>query len=183
MKRKTGDRAGWPRIVKQQYTQQKVESDAFKGYVTLLKFEEVLQPLWSKFTDKPICLVENGSYMLQHFPLDGGYALTTFISPNKEITQWYIDIIDHVGIDNGIPYFDDLYLDLIVVPGGKLIEKDIDEIEEALVEGDITKQQYDKAWTTFEQLKKEIEAGDFALLHATKKHFFKLLEKCKINGI
>lgn len=183
MKRKTGNRAGWPRIVKQQYTQQVLESDEFKGYVTLIKFEEVLHPLWSKFTDKPICLVENGSYMLQHYPFDGGYALTTFISPTKEITQWYIDIVDHVGTINGIPYFDDLYLDLIVVPTGKIIEKDIDEIEDALEKGSITKEQYDKAWATFEKLKRDIKAGNGALLRASKQHFFELIENLKVNGI
>ena len=181
MKRKTGNRAGWPRIVKQQYTQQIIESDEFKGYVTLIKFDEVLHPLWSKFTDKPICLVENGSYMLQHYPFDCGYALTTFISPTKEITQWYFDIIDHVGTMNGIPYFDDLYLDLIVVPTGKTIEKDIDEVEEALVKGDITKEQYDKAWDTFEKLKRDVEAGNLALLRVTKQHFLGLFEKLEDN--
>ena len=92
-------------------------------------------------------------------------------------------MIDHVGTEGGIPYFDDLYLDLIVVPGGKLIEKDIDEIEAALAEGEITKQQYDKAWTTFEKLKREIEAGDLALLHATEQHFLQLFGKNDIDGI
>ena len=174
MKRKTGDRAGWPRIVERQYTQQVIENDVFQGYVTLLKFDEVLQPLWAKFTDEPICLVENGSYMLQHIPFNEGYALTTFISPNHEITQWYFDIIDHVGTEGGIPYFDDLYLDLIVVPTGEVIEKDIDEVEEALAEGDISIEQYDKAWATFEQLKRDIEAGDLALLRASKQHFLQL---------
>lgn len=176
MKRKTGNRAGWPRIVKQQYVQKVLESDVFRGYVTLLKFDEVRQPLWSKFTAKPICLVENGSYMLQHFPFDSGYALTTFISPNKEITQWYFDMIDQVGLHNDIPYFDDLYLDLIVVPTGEIIEKDIDEIEEALEKGDISKEQYDKAWDTFKKLKRDIEAGDSALLRASKQHFSELNE-------
>ena len=179
MKRKTGNRAGWPRIIKQQYTQKIVENDEFQGYVTLLKFDEVLQPLWSKFTAEPICLVENGSYMLQHYPFNGGYALTTFISPNKEIMQWYIDIVDHVGISEGIPYFDDLYLDLIVVPTGEVIEKDIDEIEDALEKGDISKEQYDKAWETFEGLKKDIHEGNFELLRITKQHFFNYSKNLK----
>ena len=176
MKRKTGDRAGWPRIVKQQYTQQVIENDVFQGYVTLLKFDEVLQPLWAKFTDEPICLVENGSYMLQHYPFNEGYALTTFISPTKEITQWYFDIIDHVGVEEGIPYFDDLYLDLIVVPSGQLIEKDVDEVEQALLDGDISQKQYDKAWATFKKLKGDIEGGKCELLRVSKQHFLQLFE-------
>ena len=37
------------------------------------------------------------------------------------------------GIDaDGIPYFDDLYLDLVVYPGGTIIVDDMDELEEAL---------------------------------------------------
>ena len=176
MKRKTGDRAGWPRIEKQQYTQQVVENEVFQGYVTLLKFEKVLHPLWAKYTDEPICLVENSSYMLQHIPFNEGYALTTFISPNHEITQWYFDMIDQVGVEEGIPYFDDLYLDLIVVPSGQLIEKDVDEVEQALLDGDISQKQFDKAWATFNKLKGEIEAGKCALLRESKQHFLQLLE-------
>lgn len=51
----------------------------------------------------------------------------------NEILLWYIDMIAGQGIDiDDIPYFDDLYLDLIVYPDGSIIEDDRDELEQLL---------------------------------------------------
>ena len=45
----------------------------------------------------------------------------------------YIDMIDEQGYDEeGVPYFYDLYLDLVVYPNGIVIEDDMDELQEAL---------------------------------------------------
>ena len=52
---------------------------------------------------------------------------------NEKVTiiQWYIDICIQNGVENGRPFWDDLYLDLIVLPYGEMIQKDADELEEA----------------------------------------------------
>ncbi len=171
MKRKYGNRKGWGRIVKQQYTQREFQEVNFHGHVTLMRFDEVIHPLWARYTNKTICLVENGSYMLQQFPMDAKYCMTTFFSPKGELLQWYIDIIYATGLEDGVPYMDDLYLDLIVVPAGEVIEKDIDEMEQALGEGVVTQEQYDLAWRSFHEVKAAIDADDFLLFELSKKHF------------
>ena len=57
------------------------------------------------------------------------------------------------GIDrDGVPYFEDLYLDLVVYPDGTIIEDDRDELEEALVLKDISKEQYQLALDTGRRL-------------------------------
>lgn len=43
---------------------------------------------------------------------------------------------------DGAPYFDDLYLDLVVYPDGTVIVDDMDELEEALLEKGITQEQF-----------------------------------------
>lgn len=39
-----------------------------------------------------------------------------------EVVQWYIDIYYQNSIENNIPYIDELFLDIILLPSGELIE-------------------------------------------------------------
>lgn len=71
-----------------------------------------------------------------------------------EIQVCYMDIIAEQGYDNdGVPYFYDLYLDLVVYPDGTIIEDDMDELQNALKNSDITQQQFDLALNTCDKLK------------------------------
>ncbi|MGW8918535.1 DUF402 domain-containing protein [Paenibacillus lautus] len=65
---------------------------------------------------------------MQHFPSESNYCVTTMLNEKKEIIQWYFDISKNIGIsDQGVPFWDDLYLDVIVFPNGNLYIKDEDE--------------------------------------------------------
>lgn len=65
----------------------------------------------------------------------------------------YIDMIDSQGYDDdNVPYFYDLYLDLVVYPNGDIIVDDMDELQEALKKGEITEMQYNRALTTSQKL-------------------------------
>lgn len=51
----------------------------------------------------------------------------------EKILLWYIDMIAGQGIDaDGVPFFDDLYLNLVVYPDGTIVVDDMDELEDAL---------------------------------------------------
>lgn len=52
-----------------------------------------------------------------------------------------------------VPYFYDLYLDLIVYPDSTIIEDDMDELQNALEINDITQQQFDLAIKTSSEIK------------------------------
>ena len=76
------------------------------------------------------------------------------IDKNGEVLLWYIDMIDEQGIDNdGVPFFYDLYLDLVVYPNGEIVVDDMDELEDALANGIISQKQFDLAIETSEKLK------------------------------
>mgnify|MGYP003254487372 CR=1 FL=1 len=65
---------------------------------------------------------------------------------------WYIDMIAGQGIDvHNVPYLDDLYL--IVYPDGTIIVDDMDELEEALVKGRITREQFSLAIETSNRIR------------------------------
>ena len=57
----------------------------------------------------------------------------------------YIDICYEIGIENYIPWWDDLFLDIVALPTGEVIQQDEDELEEALESGSIYHKMYDLA--------------------------------------
>lgn len=87
-----------------------------------------------------------------------------------EIIQWYIDITYENGIENNMPYMDDIFLDLIVFPTGEVIQKDKSELEEALNNKWITQQQYDLAYKTFNKVLEEVQEGEFKFFSMSTKH-------------
>ena len=76
------------------------------------------------------------------------------MNENNDILLWYIDMIAKQGIDvDSIPYFDDLYLDLVVYPTGMIKVDDMVELEEALLRKEITEEQFNLAINTSNKLK------------------------------
>ena len=66
----------------------------------------------------------------------------------------YIDIIDSQGIDeDGIPFFSDIYLDLVVYPDGTVIVDDMDELEQAWAKNEISLEQYNRTLAVADKLK------------------------------
>ncbi|WP_339148892.1 MULTISPECIES: DUF402 domain-containing protein [unclassified Sutcliffiella] len=176
LKRRHGDRSEWKRIVKRQYSQKYIDSDGFKGYVTLLNIHKVKEPLTVHYEEKSVCIVDDGYMWLQHFPSHEHYSLTTMFDANGEVVQWYIDITDENGVDNDLPYTDDLFLDIIVLSTGDVIQKDSDELEEALAQGKINQAQYQLAWVVANKINQQIEKNEFLLMEQAKSHLKMLLE-------
>ena len=166
MKRRYLHRNEWKRIIKRDYKEMKLENGDFYGYVSLLIMNEVATPLITKPLHKEFCIVDNQYSWLQQLPLNENFAITTMFDNNGDIIQWYIDITFNNGVENGMPYMDDLYLDIIVLPTGEIIEKDKDELLDALQNQEITQQQYDFAYKIFHQLLEQIQNDTF--------HYFSL---------
>ena len=71
----------------------------------------------------------------------------------------------------GIPWFLDLYLDVIVTRSGQLILKNVHELELALEAREITKVQYDFAQVIASSLMNRIQFGGFGLLELAVSHY------------
>lgn len=81
------------------------------------------------------------------------------MNENEEVLLWYIDMIATKGVGkDGIPYFDDLYLDLVAYPDGTILEDDRNELEDALTQGNITMALFELANRTCQKLKTGILA-------------------------
>ncbi|MGR3764256.1 DUF402 domain-containing protein [Rossellomorea sp. NS-SX7] len=179
MKRKYGNHATWKRIIKKEYAQTYIDSTSFKGHVTLLHILDVAEPLIVRYRGKEICLADKGYFWLQHFPVNENFSLTTVFNPHGDIVQWYIDICFEIGIDNEVPWMDDLYLDIVKLPEGEVIHLDEDELDEAFAIGDITIEQYTLAWKVFSEINRLIEDGTFCLFALSSEHKHSLQQKLK----
>ena len=177
LKKRYLHRNDWNRIIQRDYQVLYFDDNDFKGFIALIKINEVTKPLITEYLNKKICIVDNHYSWLQQLPLDRNFAITTMFDENGEIIQWYIDITYEDGVDNCEPYMMDLFLDIIVLPTGEIIEKDKEELEEALQNNWITKKQYELAYQTFYCILNQIQEGTFKYFDLSLKHRSYLLEK------
>ena len=130
-------------------------SEWLTGYIGVIDIQKVSeQQIW-KFHGEDIVVCEKGIKWVSVLPENDWYCITAMLNEQKEILLWYIDMIAEQGVDeDGVPYFYDLYLDLVVYPDGTILVDDMDELEDALAKGDITKEQFQLALDTSEGLQK-----------------------------
>lgn len=144
----------WKCILSKELCGKNVNSTFFKGYIGLIEIKEVNEVQIWKCNGQNITVCDKGLKWLSILPQDDNYCITAMLNEKDEILLWYIDMIAGQGTDaEGIPYFDDLYLDLVVYPDGEIIVDDMDELEEALSQKDITQIQFDLAIETSNRLK------------------------------
>lgn len=142
IERKFADRSQWKRIQKRSFYVLEEQSSQYEGFVTFFYMHQVTKPLWKEYAFRCTKIADSGYLWIQNFPKDTHYTLTTMLDPSGNIVQWYADICKQHGIENNIPWFDDLYLDLTAIPNGTMELLDIDELEEAYTLHHITKNDY-----------------------------------------
>lgn len=97
-------------------------------------------------TPKNKVIIDNNYKLLGFYDYSSKVKLSAFYDKNNEIIEWYFDIAKKIGKENGVPYEDDLYLDIVVKPDGKIILLDEEELQEALKKFEITKAEYEMAY-------------------------------------
>lgn len=166
----------WKCIENKQIQGRNVITDFFQGYIELIKIEQVTEPQIWRFNGEDIVVCDRGLKWLSILPEKEYYCITAMLNKRNEILLWYIDMIADKGIDiDGIPYFDDLYLDLVVYPDGSIVEDDRDELEEALLSKDITQEQFDLALETSQKLQKGL-LSDVSLFAEYTKKCYEILD-------
>lgn len=117
------------------------------AYSALICFLPGCRELNVKDGDEPICLAGSGYKWLMYLPLNENWCLTSFYNPKNELLEWYFDISKCNFIDeNGIPCIDDIFLDLVILPDGRTITVDADELQDALDNNQITIEDYNHAY-------------------------------------
>ena len=96
---------------------------------------------------------------------------------NNEIVEWYFDISKEIGKENDMPYEDDMYLDVVLLPNGKITLLDEDELEDALNQEKITKQEFEEAYQEANRLMEQIKDKADKLKEFTDKYLAIMLQK------
>ena len=135
------------------YYQKKIETEFFNGIVGYVKLKDINKPVIISNDLETICIKDNDYEWLEFYPDNGKYTICAVFDNNSNIVEWYFDVSKNVGIEDGIPYQDDLYLDLVISPNGEYLVLDEDELLKAEKEGDITHKDVEDAYKILEYLK------------------------------
>lgn len=135
----------------------------FVGDVYLKKYIHIKK---KHLLDSGVCIQNDNYKWLQFYQYNKKACLTTIYDNNNNIVEWYFDIAKEIGKENGIPYQDDMYLDVVLKPNGEVVLLDEDEFEEAFERKEFTKDEYDEAYKTAYELmdrlkNKQNEMKDF----------------------
>ena len=143
----------WKCILSKNRIGKQVDMPQIKGYLGLLTINAVSEKQIWKYDNKEVVVCDNGYHWLTILPRDEFYCITVMMDKDYQMKVSYIDMIDTQGCDEDkVPFFYDLYLDLVVYPNGDIIVDDMDELQEALASGEITVSQYNQAITTSQKL-------------------------------
>lgn len=164
MKRKRLSHDSWKCILSKELHIKQVNTEFFYGYIALMEVNDITCTQTWRFRGEDIVVCDKGMKWLSIMPQDDYYCITAMLDENGKVILWYIDMIAAQGVDaDGVPYFDDLYLDLVIYADGTVVVDDMDELEDALASGDITNEQFELAIGTCERLKAGM-AGDVEAL-------------------
>lgn len=170
MKRSYLDYREWVCIREKTRAGQAVRMENFRGYVGLMHILAVEEVQTWHFNGESMVVCDAGMQWLTMLPENGEYCITAMLDSNARPLVWYIDMIDAQGIDeNGVPWFDDLYLDLVVYPGGTVLTDDRDELDAALQSGEITPGQHAKALAVERMLREGLLASVEELAEITER--------------
>lgn len=123
-------------------------------YLSVKKIISIKEPF---IVENGLCLINNGYYIIEVLPKEANYTMRVYFNEEKERLEYYFDISSHNGLDeeSRIPYYDDLYTD-ITITGDKIEVLDEDELMKALEEHKISRDEYNLANKTKDELLQSI---------------------------
>ena len=131
----------------------RLDEDNLNGYASLLKIEEVTRPFFVGEKGSEICIHDNGYSELCYLPDNENWQVYAIYDNDGCIIEWYFDITRKNAVDeNGEPYCDDLYLDAALMPDGKILILDEDELCAARDNGSVSQAEFDMAYNVLNKL-------------------------------
>ena len=147
----------------------------FVGDIALIKFNKMNKPYMVE--NLKLCMANNNYKWLEIYDYNKKYRLTAMYNENNEIIEWYFDIARKIGKDNGMPYEDDLYLDVVVTPTGDIILLDEDELKKAFDRFEVNESDYDMAYNEAKKLIELLEDNKDKLRVFTDKYLNEMLKE------
>ena len=149
-----------------------IDEEDFKGDIYLNHFIKVVKPF--EIYDG-VYLYDNEYKWLEFYDYESRIRLTAIYDENNKIVEWYFDIARSIGKEDGIPYEDDMYLDVVIRPNGDIVLMDEDELKEAFDKKEMTKKEYDEAYKVANDLIEKLKNNKDKLQEYTDKYLRKML--------
>ena len=138
------------------------ENKEFNGYIALKYIKEISKPLTYFCNGKRYVGLNKGYTIIEYVPFDKNYNCRVFFDDLNRLICFYFDINNGNGIENNVPWYDDLYLDVVmecpaITECGYYIRLD-DEIEfkQALKDGLIDEETFNKGYEVVFNLMNEL---------------------------
>ena len=158
------------------YHQMHMDNELFKGWVSINYLTDGEERFWEyeKSGKVPVC--GKGMIWLTLIPDDRKRCIGAYIKPDRRVSVWYVDVIEETGIDeDGVVYYIDKYLDVILTPQGDIVVMDRDELDAAYASGELTDAQYEAALQEGEWILEELAAD----IEKTEKYCLDILAKAE----
>jgi predicted RNA-binding protein associated with RNAse of E/G family len=151
------DKRHWRRIVDREYVEVKVNNNKFKGIIGLVTMKKVREPLEVSVVGQKITVADDNYQWLQILPEKKRYSITVMIDSEGNPLEYYFDINIKNITQKGNARTLDLFLDVLVLPNGEYELVDEEDLQRALEQGQITRQQYHEAYVIAHQLMIKID--------------------------
>lgn len=145
----------------------------FVGDIALIKFNKMNKPYMIENIN--LCMANDNYKWLEFYDYNKKYRLTAMYNENNEIIEWYFDIARKIGKEKGMPYEDDLYLDVVVTPKGDIKLLDEDELKDAFDRFEVNKSDYEMAYNEAKQLMNQLQNNKDKLKEYTDKYLKQML--------
>lgn len=171
LKRKYADRPTWERILEKDFTFIHEYDEENTIYITYFHIHKVKDILEKNYGQKKCIIVDNGYLWIGLYPTNGNFATTIMLNEKKEIVQIYFDVIKSSGIDfRKIPYIDDMFLDIVKIPGEKSILLDKDDLIKAYTSGIISEDDFNLANNVGKMLVEKIDNDEENIINKYQKY-------------
>ena len=172
VKRVRSDRCAWREDSAKGFLVEKIKSGDISGYITLATIDHIHLPwTWGHEKEK-FCIADLGYGWFSYFPEGKRYVVHAIFDSHACLVLWYIDICSrHCLSEDGVPYFDDLFLDIVVLPSRKYFLKDEEELWQALTSKVITKGEYDQAGSDGSTIIENIKNDEFPFFEYSQSNY------------
>ncbi len=160
MKRKLATMNYWKALLNSRFVATTIDEPDFRGTIALICVDHLTGPAYGLIADQQYLFSDTGYSLVQYLPDQQHHVITAYIDRHDQITHWYIDMINTAGFtDTGIPWYDDLYLDLVQQADGAQYLLDAEELDAALADQLITQAEWTLAWAEARRLQAALQQG------------------------
>jgi len=158
------------------YHQMHMDNELLKGWVSINYLTDGETRFWEYEKSGAVPVSGKDMVWLTIIPDDRSRCIGAYFLPNRRVSVWYIDVIEETGIDDdGVVYYIDKYLDVVLTPQGDVCIKDRDELDAAYASGELSTAQYEAALREGDLIVKEMAAD----IEATERYCRQILEKAE----